>query len=183
MVYFEDESSVSEKSRRSKSKSRDFLKAISEADSDLKMTKLLSGIPTSINNSNIMSVDEELRLIRESTQINKCDPDANETLQNELNKTVPLDNQPSPKPETTTPSDERTRRSSTRLSVQVDQIGLRKLGSSIYFTSASKSPKKPITELEKQRREINKLKGKRLDECLSKHMEVVILDLRSGKMF
>lgn len=36
---------------------------------------------------------------------------------------------------------------------------------------SSKSPRKPITEIEKQRRELNKLKGENLEECLNKHRE------------
>lgn len=38
---------------------------------------------------------------------------------------------------------------------------------------SSKSPRKPITEIEKQRRELNKLKGENLEECLNKHREAV----------
>lgn len=64
---------------------------------------------------------------------------------------------------------------STRLSIQPSPC-LRPLVRASIATGLDviKTPPKQITEREKQRREMNKLKGQNLVECLNKHIEVVL---------
>jgi hypothetical protein len=63
----------------------------------------------------------------------------------------------------------------TRLSIQPSPC-LRPLVRASIATGMDmiKTPPKQITEREKQRREMNKLKGQNLVECLNKHIEVVL---------
>jgi len=157
MAYFEEDGSLeSEREKRVKLKSKDFLKAIEEAKSDKKMSKILSGLPNPTNSTTIMSLEDELRLIKEST---KKSAEKN-TTPNRVNEVASSE----------TPNLESSgRRTSIRVPpLQLDQLSVKK-----SISSAFKSPKKQLTELEKQRRELNKLKGKNLDECLNKHREVV----------
>lgn len=70
---------------------------------------------------------------------------------------------------------ETTPQKPTRLSIQPSPC-LRPLVRASIATGLDviKTPPKQITEREKQRREMNKLKGQNLVECLNKHIEVVI---------